>query len=194
MAINFQELPQDNPFGLVDPGVYRARISEAEMKQGQDTNKPPYLNIKYTLTDGQGNGKGSLYDIISESDAAVVQYKVARFVRACGIPLVGEMELSDLAKIVKGRDIALDVSHQTDKERGTTRAQVDLFSRQAYYMPSEFDEIYLALNPGAGIAPGPGSTEPSLERVTDANASDVPFDVTGGGASVNGAPADTVEY
>ena len=33
MTINFDSLPQENPFALPEPGVYKAKIVEAEMKQ-----------------------------------------------------------------------------------------------------------------------------------------------------------------
>ena len=44
MAINFDALPQSNPSGSNIPkGQYKAVIEKAEMKQGKDLNKPPYL-------------------------------------------------------------------------------------------------------------------------------------------------------
>ncbi len=145
MAINFDRLPQDNPFALPAPGVYRAKIMEAEMKQGKDLSKPEYLNLKYALFDKHNKSCGNVYDIISESDSSVVQYKTARFVRACGLPLTGSMELKDLAKVVKGREIVVDISH--DKKSDQPRAQVDLFAREAYYLPSEFMDIYNIVHP-----------------------------------------------
>ena len=34
MAINFDSLPKSNPFALPEPDVYKAKIVEASMKQG----------------------------------------------------------------------------------------------------------------------------------------------------------------
>lgn len=145
MAINFDSLPKENPFGLPAPGLYLAKIVEAEMRTPKTVGNPDYLNLKYELYDKDANKVGTLYDIISESDKSVVQYKVSRFVRACGIPLSGSWELKDLAKIVLNRTIAVDVAH--DKKSETPRAQVDLFSHEAYYTADEFLPVLKCINP-----------------------------------------------
>lgn len=176
MAINFDSLPQENPFALPEPGVYKAKIVEAEMKQGKDLSKPEYLNLKFSLTDKNGKSCGNLYDIIAESDSSVVQYKTARFIRACGLPLTGSMELKDLAKVVKGRELALDVSHDNKSER--PRAQVDLFSREAYYLPSEFMDIYMLVNPEE-------AEKAAFQQAnnSDSTAAEIPFDAADGAAT-----------
>lgn len=176
MAINFDALPQDNPFALPDPGVYKATVVDAEMKQGKDLSKPEYLNLKFSLTDKEGKNCGNLYDIIAESDSSVVQYKTARFIRACGLPLTGSMELKDLAKIVKGREIALDVSHDNKNDR--PRAQVDLFSREAYYLASEFMDIYMLVNPEKA-----DDAAFQQANTSDSTAAEVPFDAADGAAT-----------
>ena len=175
MTINFDSLPQENPFALPEPGVYKAKIVEAEMKQGKDLSKPEYLNLKFSLTDKDGKNCGTLYDIIAESDSSVVQYKTARFIRACGLPLTGSMELKDLAKIVKGRELALDVAHDTKSER--PRAQVDLFSREAYYLASEFMDIYKLVNPEE-------AEEAAFQQANTSDSTDaeIPFDAADGAA------------
>jgi Protein of unknown function (DUF669) len=140
MAINFSNLPTKNPFALPEPGVYRAIIEEAEMRNNKtDATKPPYLNLKYKLLNEDESSAGTMYDLISESDSSIVQFKISRFIQACGLPLTGSMELKDLAKIAKGRTIVVDVAH--DKKSNPPRAQVDLFSRQAYYPAAEYAEI-----------------------------------------------------
>lgn len=182
MAINFDKLPQDNPYALAAPGVYKAKIVEAEMRAPKnDPTKSDYLNIKYALFDKNNKSCGSLYDILSESDSSVVQYKISRFVRACGIPLTGSMELKDLAKIVKGKELALDVAH--DKKSDTPRAQVDLFTREGYYLLSEFDEIYTLVHPEeAEQADFAALNEPSGDD------EERPFDAQDGGATTAGHP------
>lgn len=168
--INFEALPQENPFALPDPDIYMATIMEADMRNNKtDATKPPYLNIKYNLMKADGTSAGTLYDIISDSDNATVQYKTGRFIRACEIPLQGSMELKDLAKIVKGKRIVVDVAHDTKGDR--PRAQIDLFSRGAYYLPAEFNEIYGAVHPDA--APVDESfLNPPVDGDTEFNAPD----------------------
>ena len=75
-----------------------------------------------------------------ESDNEVVMFKMGRFIRACGIPLQGTMELKDIAKLIQNKTIVVDVTVDTKSER--PRAQVDLFTREAYYTVDEFEEIY----------------------------------------------------
>lgn len=141
MAINFDTLPQENPFALPTPGLYKATIDDAEMRHNKnDATKPPYLNLKYKLTDMEGKSKGVMFDILSESDSPVVGYKIARFCRACGIPLQGQIELSDLAKIVKGKEILVDVKID-DTDARYVKAVVDIFSHEAYYQVSELESL-----------------------------------------------------
>lgn len=184
--LNFSQLPQSNPYAnsLPDAGVYRAKITEAEMRKPKtDATKPDYLNLKLSLFNKDGSDAGTVYDIISESDSQLVQFKAARFVRACGIPLVGSMELRDLAKLVVGKQIVVDISH--DKRSDTPRAQVDLFSREAYYLPTEYDTIYAIANPA------PATEEEQADFVaSNASAvsdSEIPFDALDGGASTLGS-------
>ena len=196
MAINFDSLPQENPFGLVPIGIYKAHIVEAAMKQGKDTSKPMYLNLRYNLTDAEGKGAGTLYDIISESDSSVVQYKIARFIKACGIPLVGSMELSDIAKLVVNKTIVVDVGHDT--KSNPAKAQVDLFTREAYYPEAEFEEIWALANPTAqeeqaDFEPAPtGDVDAAFPK---APAEVIPFDAQDGGAPATPAtPTGSAEY
>lgn len=175
MAINFDTLPQENPNGLVKPGLYLAEIMEADMKQGQDLTKPKYLNLKYSITNHDGVNCGQLFDIIAESDSPAIMYKLSRFVQACGIPLQGSMELSDLAKLVKGKKIAVDVEHSRPKkgeEEGfKPRAQVSLFGGgEVYYKANEYEEVWARMNPEAAAA------QPDFEPTGDTT----PFNATDG--------------
>ena len=141
LAINFDKLPQENPFSLPEPGLYKATIEDAEMRHNKnDATKPPYLNMKYKLTDMQGKSKGVMFDIIAESDSSVVGYKIARFCRACGLPLQGSIELSDLAKIVRNKEILVDVKID-DSDKRYVKAVVDLFTHEAYYRMDELEEL-----------------------------------------------------
>ena len=169
MAINFDTLPKENPFALPAPDVYKAQIMEAAMKKGKDTTKAPYLNLKYHLTNHDGKECGNIYDIMSESDSSVVQYKIGRFLTACGIPLVGAMELSDIAKLVLNKEIVIDVNHDTKSDQ--PKAQIDLFTREAYYPVGQFDEIYNIAHAGEE-RPDPSTFINPPESNTDADAAD----------------------
>lgn len=184
MSINFDALPQENPFALPSPGVYKATITEAEMRAPKnDPSKPDYLSLKLSLTDARGRGCGSIYDILSESDSSVVQYKLARFIRACKMQLTGSMELCDLAKLVKGKQIAVDVCH--DKKSDQPRAQVDLFAREAYYMVEEFPEVYALLHPDEATAAAESNSFRN-ENEFHGDAAERPFNAPDGGALVGG--------
>jgi hypothetical protein len=175
--INFSELPIENPFALPKPGVYKARITEAAMKEKQD-GSGEYLNMKFALTDAYGVSAGTIYDIVSESTSDVVKYKLGRLIRACALPLTGAMELKDLGKVITNRDIVVDVKIDKDN-KGNDKAVVDLFSREAYYLPEEFDEIYTLLHPDENAPKGP------MNEPTGTADEELPFNAPDGGAPAN---------
>jgi hypothetical protein len=181
MSINFDSLPQDNPYALPAPGLYKAKIVEAEMRAAKSKNddgsaKPDYLNLKLMLFDKSGKSHGAIYDIISESDKNAVKYKTGRFIRACSIPLTGSMELKDLAKIVRNKDIVVDVIH--DKKSDPPRAQVSLFGNECYYTLAEFDEVYNAIY-------GQPAADGAINEGVTGDASETPFDAPDGNAPMN---------
>lgn len=133
MAIRFDQLPSERPagFALPDKGQYKAKIEKAEMKQPQDAKKPMYLNLTLALTDADGNAKGKVFDIISESESDYVRYKLKRFIMALGVPLTGSIELKDLSKIAQGKDMLVDIT--IDEKQDPARAVVDIFSNEIFY-------------------------------------------------------------
>ena len=144
--INFDALPKTNPGGgVAKPGIYRATIDKAEMRAPKDPSKKEYLSITLKLRDKDESPAGVVFDILTESDAPAILYKIGRFLRACGIPLQGAMELKDIAKLVLGKEVAVDIKNEKDTN-GNDRAVVDLFSREAYYMPGEFDNVYALMH------------------------------------------------
>lgn len=178
MSINFDSVPKENPFGLPEPGIYYAVIKEAVMKDAKDASKPQYLNIKYELQDANSNVKGVMYDIMAESDSQVVLYKIGRFCRACGIPLTGSIELRDLAKIIVGKKIVVDVKIDDSNEK-YIKPVVDLFSKEAYYTAAEYSELVDIdkklsadddgfINAPVGDTPFNADTEASAEPQTNA--------------------------
>ena len=135
-TINFNELPSNNPGGgIVPKGTYIATIEVAEMKQGKDASKPPYLNLRFALTNKDGKGFGKLYDILTNSDHEVVRYKLRRFIEALEIPFEGEFTLADLTKIIKDKKLIVDITHDTRSE--PHKAVVDVFTNEIFYPMSE---------------------------------------------------------
>jgi hypothetical protein len=157
MAINFDSLPSNKPFSVPQPGTYFATIETAEMKQGKDTSKPPYLNLKYKLKTADGKSAGTIFDILTESEHSLVQYKLKRFLTALGISFEGEFELKDIAKLCVGKEIIVDTKVEEGQDGKQDRAVVDVMLNEIYYPISEATEIF-----GEGVA------TPNTINATDA--------------------------
>lgn len=141
MAIKFDALPSEKPYSVIQPGYYYAVIDTAEMKQGKDTTKPPYLNLKLKLKDKDGKNAGILFDSIFESEHNLMQYKLKRFLTAIGITFESEFELKDIQKVCTGKEFIVNTT--IDKQEGKQdRAVVDLFSNEIYYNISAANEIF----------------------------------------------------
>ena len=141
MAINFDSLPNNKPFSVPPAGSYYATIESAEMKQGKDTSKPMYLNLRLKLKDKEGKSAGTIFDILTESEAPLVKYKLKRFLIAIGVTFSGDFELRDLAKVCVGKEIIVD----TKIEKGLNdqeRAVVDATTNEVYYPLSEASEVF----------------------------------------------------
>lgn len=142
MAINFNSLPTDKPNNLPESGTYYATIESAEMKQGKDPTKPPYLNICLAIRDKQGKNCGKIYDILSESDKELVQYKLARFLISLDLAKLGTFELTDLVKIIKNKQLIVDIKQEEPKDGYPAKAVVDVFSGSIYYPLSDASTIF----------------------------------------------------
>ena len=142
MAINFDALPNSKPFSVVQPGTYYATIESAEMKQGKDASKPPYLNLKYSLKTKEGKTAGTLFDIIAESEHSLMQYKLKRFLLALGVSFEGAFELKDIQKLCVGKQIILDTKIEPGADGKQDKAVVDLFAKDIYYNLSEAKEVF----------------------------------------------------
>jgi len=163
MSVNFDSLPSDNPNGTIPKGRYHATIKSAEMKQGKpdkDGNlKAPYLNACLMLkTIDKNQGKGNMYDIISESEQPIAQYKLRRLVEALELPITGKFELKDLCKIIVGKEMLVDITIDNPKEDSVYPAKnvVDVFSGAIYYsttdtpaINAEDAEDYVSAEPAA---------------------------------------------
>lgn len=142
MAINFDALPSDKPFSVPPAGTYYATIESAEMKQGKDTTKPPYLNLKYKLKTKEGKNAGTMFDLIAESEHSLMQYKLKRFLIAIGVSFDGEFELKDIQKLCVGKEIIIDTKIEAGTDGKQDRAVVDLFTNEIYYNISEADDLF----------------------------------------------------
>lgn len=140
--INFNSLPTDKPNALPETGTYYATIDTAEMKQGKDPTKPMYLNISLALKDKDGKACGKIFDIIAESDKELIQYKIARFLIALDLAKLGSFELADLVKVVKNKQLIVDVKQEEPKDGYPAKAVVDVFSGSIYYPISEAATIF----------------------------------------------------
>lgn len=148
MSVNFDKLPDKNPTNVPAAGFYKFTVIKAEMKKGKDLTKPEYLNTTLSLTDITGKKHGNIFDGQYESEAQAMQFKLKRFVRACGVELHGDIELRDIAKVVANRSGVLELENVPDnRDPSKTRAQVRVFGSDCYWLLSEFASLV------AGAAP-----------------------------------------
>lgn len=172
--INFDSLPTTNGFS-VEADVYLAHIEKAEMRKPKDPEKPEYLSLQYRLTRHNGKKAGVMFDAQYDSEKSLMQYKLGRFLKACKIPLKGQMELKDIATLVLNKDIVVDTS--VDESGTQPRLQADLFGREVYYTPEEFDEIWNLAHPeGNEFMPAPEGEVPfDLNNVPDSDTEEVEY-------------------
>ena len=179
MAISMDKVPDSNPFSLPDEGFYKFTVIKAEMKQGQDLAKPPYLNLTLSLVNAAGQKCGNLFDMLSESDKPAILYKIGQFMKAVKVNLGPVVELKNLAKVIPGKQGVLEVEHRKDKDRNDreiVRAQVKLFGSECYWPLESWDELITG----------------SATEETPVAAGDVPFNFSDEDAPV--PPAPTSEY
>jgi hypothetical protein len=148
MSINLDNLPKEKPesgFTLVPEGYHLAVIEDAEVKPSAAGN--PYLSMKLKTM------HGVIFDMISESDKPAIQYKLARFITAIGLPMSGSLDLKDLPGLIKGKELVIDVKHEDNTYNGKTtkKAVVDIFEHDIYYPASMYADL-------VGLAPAPNQT------------------------------------
>jgi hypothetical protein len=146
MPISFNSLPSEKPNKLPEKGKYILTILKAEMKTPSDPKKPDYLNMQLALTNGNGVGAGNIYDMLSESDNEIVRYKLQRFITALGLEILDTFELKDLCKVIVGKQLIGDITHEKPKEGSPypPKAIIDVFSDEIYYPMSMAPEFFAA--------------------------------------------------
>lgn len=102
--IQFNALPKDKPSqNAVKDGRYTATVFKCEMRTGKETGNE-YLNVSF-LCDGGGFVNENYFD----SDKPFLQYKLGQLLKACKVTLEGEGTLKDVAKVIKGKKVIIDV-------------------------------------------------------------------------------------
>ncbi len=103
--IQFNNLPKDKPSqNSVKPGRYTALVFKTEMRKGKDSGAE-YLNVSFQL-----DGGGFVNENYFDSDKQFLQYKLSQLLIACNTPLEGEGSLKDIAKVIKGKKVIIDVA------------------------------------------------------------------------------------
>lgn len=103
--LNFDKLPTDKPNqNAVTEGRYTAEIFKCQMMVSKTTNNE-YLNVSFKL-----DGGGFVNENYFDSDKPFLLYKLGRLLKACNIELNGEGSLKDVAKVIKGKKVIIDVA------------------------------------------------------------------------------------
>lgn len=142
--INFDSLPNSKPVQTIPTGTYTAIIAAAEMKKAKDPAKPDYLSTRLDILDDKGNKLGSVFDIITESEAPLARYKLQRFISALELKLTN-FELKDLTKIIVGKKFKVDLKIE-NQEGYAARTVVDALTNEIYYAFSDDDYPFDAVD------------------------------------------------
>ena len=137
--INFQNLPSSTPNALPEKGIYMYEIESAQMRQSANNE---YLEIKAKLSKGDGRKVATIYDRIFDIDSDIPRYKLRQFIVALRLPITGDFQLSDLTKMIVGKKILADITHEKSKDpKYSDKAVVDPFSAEVYYPLSRAEEL-----------------------------------------------------
>jgi hypothetical protein len=138
-TINFQNLPSSAPNTLPDKGIYIYEIESAQMKKSANND---YLEIKAKLSKRDGKKVATIFDRIFDIDSDIPRYKLRQFIIALGLPIVGDFQLSDLTKMIVGKKVLADITHEKSKDpKYSDKAVVDVFSSEIYYPISKANEL-----------------------------------------------------
>lgn len=152
-ALNNAEKPANS---LLIEGWHKMEIKKAEMKTSK--NGDPYLNVgMQQVTDGDKGG-AFVFDIFKEASEGFMLFKLKQFLTAFGIQPEGDFELSDLTKILVGKQAMVELKIDSNKQYGD-RSVVDIRN-----------EMYLGLDV---YVPEPSIAD-RFKEVED----DIPFEAT----------------
>lgn len=104
--MNFDALPKDKPRqNNVTDGRYTAVVFDAKMTPSKSTPGTEYLNVSFKLDKG-----GFVNENYFDSDKPFIMYKLGRLLKACNVTLSGTGSLKDVAKVIKGKNVIVDVA------------------------------------------------------------------------------------
>lgn len=102
--LNFESLPKNKPSqNNVAEGTYKATVFKTEMRVSKETNNE-FLNVSFKIDNG-----GFVNENYFDSDKPFLMYKLGRLLKACNVELKGEGSLKDVAKVIKGKKVIIDV-------------------------------------------------------------------------------------
>lgn len=106
MGFDFSKMPKERPSGGFDklvPGKHKVEVISNEIKTGQNGR---YMRLTMKVVDGTNR----IWTNLTESDKPFAQYIVRKFLEATGLTnFEGTFDLDDLAKLVNGRKLIVDV-------------------------------------------------------------------------------------
>lgn len=102
--LNFESLPKDKPSqNNVAEGTYKATVFKTEMRTSKESGNE-YLNVSFKIDNG-----GFVNENYFDSDKPFLMYKLGRLLKACNVELKGNGSLKDVAKVIKGKKVVIDV-------------------------------------------------------------------------------------
>ena len=102
--LNFESLPKDKPSqNNVAEGTYKATVFKTEMRVSKESGNE-YLNVSFKIDNG-----GFVNENYFDSNKPFLMYKLGRLLKACNVELKGNGSLKDVAKVIKGKKVVIDV-------------------------------------------------------------------------------------
>lgn len=103
--LNFDKLPTDKPNqNNIEAGRFTAIIFKTQMVDSKTTPGTQYLNVSFKIDNG-----GFVNENYFDSDKPFLLYKLGRLLKACNVELNGEGSLKDVAKVIQGKKVIIDV-------------------------------------------------------------------------------------
>lgn len=103
--LNFDKLPKDKPNqSNVSDGRFSAVVFKTQMMVSKTTNNE-YLNVSFKTDEGSFVNENYF-----DSDKPFILYKLGRLLKACNVSLSGEGSLKDVAKVIQGKRVIIDVA------------------------------------------------------------------------------------
>lgn len=154
--LNFEKLPSDKPNNSnITKGRFSAIVFKTEMRKGKDSGNE-YLNVSFKLDEG-----GFVNENYFDSDKPFLLYKLGRLLKACNVTLSGEGTLKDVAKVIKGKKVIVDVD-VNDKGYGALDYSGN---NEGIYNPSEISmETPAELDMGESV-----TIDPEINQAIEAN-------------------------